>query len=125
MKLEINWNNPYLSFWVKGGVLENTKTKVKIFGVPVAGCKSGKSWQDAAAFAKNLLTLKFGNQVEVEYIEFLPPKWKEFPKIIDLINKGKAKIPIIVVNDEVLSTGGKVNISQIERYLINIGLKKL
>jgi hypothetical protein len=29
------------------------------------------------------------------------------------------------VNDEVLSTGGKVNISQIERHLLDIGLKKI
>jgi disulfide oxidoreductase YuzD len=92
--------------------------------VPVAGCKPGKSWQDAAEFAKNWLTLKFSNQIEVDYIEFLPPKWKEFPNIIDLINKGQAKIPIVMVNDMVISTGGKVNISQIEKYLLNMGLKK-
>jgi disulfide oxidoreductase YuzD len=105
--------------------LEKIKATVKIFGVPVAGCKPGKTWQDTANFAKNWLSSRFGEQVKVEYIEFLPPKWKEFPQIIDLINKGKAKIPIIVVNDEVLSTGGKVNISQIERHLLDIGLKKI
>lgn len=92
--------------------------------MPVAGCKPGKSWQDAANFVKKLLTLKFGEYVDVEYIEFLPPKWKEFPEIIDLINKGQAKIPIITVNDIVISAGGKVNVSQIEKYLLNMGLKK-
>lgn len=104
--------------------MENTKAKVKIFGVPVAGCKPGKTWQDAANFAKKLLTLKFGEHVDVEYIEFLPPKWKQFPEIIDLINKAKAKIPIVMVNGEIVSYGGKVNVSQIEKYLLNIGVKK-
>jgi disulfide oxidoreductase YuzD len=61
----------------------------------------------------------------VEYIEFLPPKWKEFPKIIDLINKGEAKIPIITVNDEVLATAGKVDISQIEKHLLNVGVNRI
>lgn len=97
---------------------------VRIFGVPVAGCKPGKSWQDAANFAKNWLSSRFGKQVEVEYVEFLPCRWKDFPEVIELINKEKAKIPIITVNDEVISTGGKVNISQIEKYLLDIGLKK-
>jgi disulfide oxidoreductase YuzD len=104
--------------------LNNVKAKVKIFGVPVAGCKPGKTWRDAANLAKKLLTLRFGNQIEIEYIEFLPPKWKEFPNIIDLINKGQAKIPIVMVNDEIISIGGKVNVSQIEKYLLNMGLKK-
>lgn len=98
---------------------------MKIFGAPVAGCKPGKTWQDAANFAKNWLSSRFGEQVEVEYIEFLPPKWKEFPKIIDLINKGEAKIPIITVNDEVISCGGKVDISQIGKHLQAIGIKKV
>jgi len=105
--------------------LENIKAKVTIFGVPVAGCKPGKTWKDAANLAKNWLTLRFGEQVQVEYIEFLPPKWKEFPKIIDLINKGEAKIPIITVNDEVLATAGKVDISQIEKHLLNVGVNRI
>lgn len=69
--------------------------------------------------------MKFDAQVEVEYIEFLPPEWKEFPKIIELINKEKAKIPIITVNDEVISTGGKTNITQTEKHLQAIGIKKI
>ena len=97
---------------------------MKIFGAPVAGCKPGKTWKDAANLAKKWLTLKFGEQVKVEYIEFLPPKWKDFPQIVELINKKQAKIPIITVKDEVISTGGKINISQIEKHLLNIGVRK-
>lgn len=98
---------------------------VRIFGVPVAGCKPGKSWQDAANFAKKLLTSKFGDQIKVEYIEFLPSKWKDFPEVIESINKGKAKIPIITVNGEAISTGGKINISQIEKRLLDIVVEKI
>jgi len=98
---------------------------VKIFGAPVTGCKPGKTWKDAANFAKNWLTSRFGGQVEVEYIEFLPPKWRDFPQIVELINKKQAKIPIITVKDEVISTGGKINISQIEKHLLNIGVRKI
>jgi disulfide oxidoreductase YuzD len=98
---------------------------VRIFGIPVAGCKPGKTWRDAANLAKNWLILRFGSKVEIEYIEFLPPRWKDFPKVIEMINKGKAKIPIIMVNDEVISTGSKVNISQIEKYLLNMGVRKI
>lgn len=104
---------------------EKNKFIVRIFGMPVAGCKPGKSWQDAANFTKYQLRSKFGDYVDVEYIDFLPPKWKEFPEIIDLINKKKAKIPIVVVNNEVISTGGKINISKIEKYLLNLGVKKI
>ena len=105
--------------------MENAKAKVKIFGAPVMGCKPGKTWEDVANFAKNWLSSRFGEQVQVEYIEFLPPKWKEFPKIIDLINKGEAKIPIIMVNDKVICSGGKVNIGQIEKYLLNVGVNRI
>ena len=100
------------------------KIIVRIFGVPVAGCKPGKTWRDAASFAKNLLTLRFGSKIEVEYIEFLSPEWEKFPNITDLINTGQAQIPIVMVNDEILSSGGKVNVGKIEKYLLNMGLKK-
>ncbi|MCJ7646567.1 ASKHA domain-containing protein [bacterium] len=91
--------------------MKNAKAKVTIFGVPVAGCKPGKTWKDAANLAKNWLTLRFGKQVEVEYIEFLLPKWKEFPRIIDLINKGGAKIPIITVSE----IDGRIQLVNLEK----------
>jgi len=105
--------------------MNKDKDIVRIFGLPIAGCKPGKSWQDAAEFAKDYLVLKFGNQVEVEYIELLPSRWKDFPEIIELINKGKAKIPIIFVNSEVISTADKINVSQIEKHLLNMGVKNI
>ncbi|MCM8823379.1 MAG: hypothetical protein NC822_01740 [Candidatus Omnitrophica bacterium] len=101
------------------------KAIVRIFGVQASGCNPAKTWQAAANLAKKLLTLKFGEQVDVEYIDFLPPKWKEFPKIINLINKGQIKIPIVMVNDEIISSGGKINVSQIEKHLLNTGLKRI
>ena len=105
--------------------MNKDKDIVRIFGLPIAGCKPGKSWQDAAEFAKDYLVLKFGNQVEVEYIELLPSRWKDFPEIIELINKGKAKIPIILVNSEVIFTADKINVSQIEKHLLNMGVKNI
>lgn len=105
--------------------MNKDKNIVRIFGLPIEGCKPGKSWQDAAGFAKEQLSLKFGNQVEVEYIEFLPTRWEDFPEIIELINNGKAKIPIIMVNGKVIFTADKINVSQIEKYLLNMGVKNI
>ena len=103
--------------------MKKDKVIVRVFGLPITGCKPGKSWKDAVEFAKEQLTLKFGNQIEVEYIDFLPSRWTDFPEIAELINSGAAKIPIIFINSEIMSTNGKINVSQIEKHLLSMGVK--
>ncbi|MEN3203291.1 MAG: hypothetical protein ABDK87_06125 [Atribacterota bacterium] len=101
------------------------KVLVRIFGIPIKGCKPGKSWEDAARITREILTSKFGESVDVEYIEFLPSRWKQFPEVVDLIRAGEAQIPIVMVNDVMISSGGKIDVGRIERYLLGMGLKKL
>ncbi len=97
---------------------------VRIFGVPMA-CATDvtDAWRKAAAWARRQLTVRFGEQVSVEYYDLFSPEMDRFPEVLALVKKGNGAVPPVFVGDELLSAGGKVSVPDIRRRLEAIGLK--
>jgi len=84
--------------------------KVQIIGTQVA-CREGlkDTWREVAAYAKNQLLIRFQNKVEVEYFELFDEKCPAFPE--------DAQIPIVLIDGELFSSGGKIAIPRLTKYL--------
>jgi disulfide oxidoreductase YuzD len=89
---------------------------VQIIGAPVA-CKDGikDSWREVARWAEGQLTAHFGNHVQVKYYDLFEANCPSTP--------AGSQLPLVLVNSEVVSSGGKISIPVI-RGKIAILLEK-
>ncbi|MFQ5859814.1 MAG: hypothetical protein ACE5LU_29825 [Anaerolineae bacterium] len=97
---------------------------VRIFGVPTA-CATGvtDAWRKAAAWARQQLTVRFGQQVTVEYYDLFSPEMDRFPEVVALVAAGQEQVPPVFVDGELLSSDGKVSVPDIRRRLEAMGLR--
>ncbi len=90
-------------------------TLVQIVGAPVA-CAEGvqDTWRGLADMAAEKLTGRFGEQVEVRYFDLFDAACPPLPP--------GAQLPLVLVNGEVLSSGGKISVPAIRKRLEGLGL---
>ena len=83
---------------------------VEIIGTPVA-CAEGfkESWRDAAQLVQRQLSRRFGDLVTVRYYDLFDPA-------CPLIPPG-AQLPLVLVNGDVFSSGGKLSAPNLRRHL--------
>lgn len=91
------------------------KVTVSIVASPVA-CAGGvkNTWRDVAAWAADRLTGRFGESVEVRYFDLFDPACPALP--------ADAQLPLVLVNGEVVSSGGKISIPAIRKRIEALGL---
>jgi hypothetical protein len=83
---------------------------VQIVGAPVA-CAGGvkEAWRDVAEWARGQLAVCFGDAIRVQYFDLLDPACPPLPP--------GAQLPLVLVDGEVLSSGGKISVPAIRRRL--------
>jgi disulfide oxidoreductase YuzD len=83
---------------------------VQIVGAPVA-CKDSvkDTWRETATWAGEQLRARFGERVRVEYYDLFDPAGPPVPP--------GAQLPLVLVNGEVLSSGGKVSLPALRRKI--------
>jgi len=84
--------------------------KIQIIGAQIA-CSEGlkDTWREVAAFAKSQLSVRFQSKVEVEYFDLFDEKCPSFPE--------DAQIPVVLIDGELFSSGGKIAIPRLRTYL--------
>jgi len=98
---------------------------VRIFGVSTA-CATGvtDAWRQAASWARTQLTGRFGQQVSVEYYDLFSPEMDRFPEVMAVVSAGQGQVPLVFVDEELLSSGGKISVTDIRRRLESLGLER-
>lgn len=83
---------------------------VQIIGAPIA-CSDGvkDSWREVAAWAAGQLKAKFGEAVETRYYDLFDAGCPPMPT--------GAQLPLVLVNSEVVSSGGKIAIPAIRKKI--------
>ena len=91
---------------------------VQIVAAPIA-CKDGvkDSWRVVAKWAADQLKGYFGEAVNVRYFDLFDADCPPMP-----VN---AQLPLVLVNGEVLTSGGKISIPVIRRKIESIQEKEL
>jgi hypothetical protein len=86
---------------------------VQIIGAPIA-CKEGvkDTWRETAAWAGGKLHQRFGEAVQVQYSDLFDPACPSVPT--------GAQLPLVLVNGEVLSSGGKISVPALRRKVETI-----
>ena len=93
----------------------NGQAVVTIIGAPVACQGQVKdTWREMAQWAAEKLAPKFGDSVEVLYFDLFDPDCPAIPPNVQL--------PLILVDNQVLSSGGKISIPLIRKRLEEIGV---
>lgn len=74
---------------------------VQIIGAPIA-CKDGvkDTWRQVADWAAKQLAANYGNAVSTTYYDLFDSDCPKLPE--------GAQLPVVLVNDRVLITGGKI-----------------
>ncbi len=93
----------------------NPVNVVQIVGAPVA-CADGvkDTWREVATWAAGQLVARFGSSVRVDYFDLFDPACPPLPD--------GAQLPLVLVNGQVVSSGGKVSVPAIRRHLEGQGI---
>lgn len=83
---------------------------VQIIGAPIA-CKEGlkDAWRKTAAWASGQLRQRFGDAVDVYYYDLFEPSCPPIP--------AEAQLPLVLINGELLSSGGKISVPAMRRKI--------
>lgn len=91
---------------------------VQIIGAPVACAEGVKdSWRETAQWAARQLAARFGEAVRVEYFDLFDPECPPLP--------GRVQLPLILLNGQIVSSGGKISIPVIRKRLEELGITPL
>jgi hypothetical protein len=86
---------------------------VQIIGAPIA-CKDGvkDSWREIAKWAAGQLKSHFNDAVEVRYFDLFDVDCPSMPS--------DSQLPLVMVNGEVLSSGGKISVPVLRHKIESI-----
>ena len=89
---------------------------VAIVGAPIA-CSEGvkDSWREMAEYVSGKFKAQFGASVEVIYYDLFDSACPVLPP--------DAQLPLVLVNDEVLTSGGKISMPAIRKRLLELGIE--
>jgi len=88
---------------------------VYIIGSPVACAEGVKdTWRDVAKHAADQLIARFGDSVQVQYFDLFDPHCPALPD--------GAQLPLVLLNGEALSSGGKISVPAIRRGIEALGV---
>lgn len=90
---------------------------VVVVAVSGGSCAGKPTWQTATAVLRRQLLHRFGELVTVVYVEFLSPDSFDFPAVINGIGDESLRLPVVLVNGKVLSSGAKLNEVMIAREI--------
>ena len=89
--------------------------QVQIIGAPIA-CKDGvkDSWREVAEWAAGQLEARFSEAIQVKYYDLFDANCPPIPT--------GAQLPLVQVNAEVLSSGGKISVPAIRKRIETLGI---
>ena len=90
--------------------------QVQIIAVPVA-CSDGfiDTWREVAEWAGGQLQARFGDAVQTDYYDLFDPGCPDIP--------ANAHLPVVMVDGQLLSSGGKISVPAIRKKLEEIGAR--
>jgi disulfide oxidoreductase YuzD len=87
---------------------------VQIIGAQIA-CKDGlkDSWRETAEWAARQIKARYGDAVRLEYFDLFDPGCPPLPE--------GSQLPLVLVNNRVVSRGGKISVPVIRKSLEDLG----
>ncbi len=91
---------------------------VRIYGAPTA-CSTGvtDAWRDVATLMGRQWKERFGDRVDFEYVNLFGPEASRFPHVLAQVSQDNLALPLVYIDDELFSFGGKLNGPAIRRRI--------
>ncbi len=91
------------------------KVLIQITGSLIA-CSQGvrDDWRDLSEWLKSKMTALYGDMVAVKYYDIFDPDCPSLPP--------DAKLPVVKINEEILSMGGKISMTLIRKKIESLGI---
>ncbi len=91
-------------------------TRVLVVGYPAsAGCPPEKTWRAAASILEQRLRGRFAGAIDFAYVDLFSREMAQHPEVEAMVASGIAIPPIVLIDGVLASSGGKLNLSAIER----------
>lgn len=88
---------------------------IQIIGAPIACAEGVKdTWREVAKQAADQLIARFGDRVRVRYFDLFDPDGPALPD--------GAQLPLVLIEGEVLSSGGKISVPAIRKRIEALGV---
>ena len=96
--------------------MNTASASVSIVGAPVA-CADGvkETWRDLAGWFAGQLRTRYGEQVQVTYYDLFDSACPPLPP--------GAQLPVVLLNGQVITNGGKLSMPAIRTHLEAMGLR--
>ncbi|HEX9123918.1 MAG TPA: hypothetical protein VF984_11285 [Actinomycetota bacterium] len=89
--------------------------RVTIVGAPVAcGAEVKDTWRELSQWVAGQLHRRYGDAVLVEYYDLFDPGCPPLPP--------DAELPLVLLNGEILTSGGKLSVPSIRRAVEALGV---
>lgn len=82
---------------------------VAVVAVSGGACAGKPTWETATSYLRRQLQRRFGVNVSVEYVELFSPRSLELQSVLQGIGDGSLRLPVVLVNGELLTSGTKLN----------------
>jgi hypothetical protein len=83
----------------------------------MVACDPAKTWKAAAKMIEHRLRARYGDAVQMEFIELFSPESFSYPEIMQLVETNAANPPYVTINGLLVSSGGKLSERVIRREL--------
>ena len=93
------------------------KATIKIFAMPMEACDPRKTWKAAFQHLAKRLYERYGDLIEMEFIEIFSPESFRYLDIMKMVEEVQAKPPYVMIDDRLISSGGKLSEPAIHQTL--------
>lgn len=93
---------------------------VVVVAVTGGSCAGKPTWETATGLLRSRLHRRFGDSVSVVYVELFSPESFKLPEVLNGIGDESLRLPVVLVNGQVVSAGVKLNEGLIARSIAEV-----
>jgi len=93
---------------------------VRIVAPPAAPNACGHTWENAAKLIESRITARYPGKVTFEFVPLFSKAFFDMPRVVQALGDGTAQMPVILVGDRIIQSGGKISESKIRAEIEEI-----
>ena len=86
---------------------------IRIVAPPAAPNACGHTWENAAQLVASRITIRYPGKVTFEFVPLFSKAFFDLPFVVQALGDGTAQLPVILVGDRIIQSGGKISESKI------------
>jgi len=94
-----------------------TEHVVRVFAPPLSECAGENTWENAVKALAGRLKPRLDDAVRFETVHLFSKQFFEHPEVMAMVQSGGAAAPIVMLDGELLQSGGKLSERKIREAL--------